>query len=66
MKPWLTVAEAALVVGRHPRNIYRWIEKGILRAEPGDDGAMVVLGQDVRRVESVTKRGRPKGSVGRR
>jgi len=63
MKEWLTVAEAALVVGRHPRNVYRWIEKGILRSETAIDGSFRVPAKDVIRVESVTKRGRPKGSA---
>lgn len=63
MKEWLTVAEAALVVGRHPRNVYRWIEKGILRSNTAADGTLLVPSRDALRVESVTKRGRPRGTA---
>jgi predicted site-specific integrase-resolvase len=66
VKEWLTVAEAALLVGRAPRNIYRWIEKGTLRSRTSADGTLEVKSEDARRVESVTMRGRPRGSAGRR
>lgn len=65
MKEWLTVAEAAVIVGRHPRNVYRWIEKGILRGTTDSHGTLTVLARDALRVESVTRRGRPRGSAGR-
>ncbi len=66
MKDWLTVKEAALVVGRHERNIYRWIEAGTLGSRTSAEGVLLVLSRDVARVESVTRRGRPKGSANRR
>lgn len=66
MKPWLTVKEAALVVGRHERNIYRWIEKGTLASLVNAEGVTEVSAVDVARVESVTRRGRPRGSVSKR
>lgn len=66
MKDWLTVAEAALVVGRHKRNVWRWIEQGKLRARTNADGVMEVRAEDALRIESVTKRGRPRGVPNRR
>lgn len=63
MKQWLTVKEAAVLVGRHPRKVYAWIENGTLRARKSPEGVFEVLAEDARRVESVTKRGRPAGSV---
>lgn len=61
MKEWLTVKEAAYVVNRHERNIYRWIEKGILAARTSEDGTLEVKAEDATRVESITRRGRPRG-----
>ena len=66
MKPWLTVKEAALVVGRHERNIYRWIEAGRLTAHTDADGILMVFTADVQKVEPLVKRGRPRGSVSTR
>lgn len=65
MKPWLTVAEAAVLVGRDKRQVYRWIERKILGAFEADDGSLMVATEDVRRVASVVRRGRPRGSASR-
>lgn len=66
MKSWLSVKEAALVVGRHERNIYRWIEQGKLGSRNDETGCLQVASIDVARVESVTRRGRPRGVPTRR
>ncbi|SFN66552.1 helix-turn-helix domain-containing protein [Mycetocola miduiensis] len=63
MKPWLTVAEAAVLVKRHPRKVYAWIENGTLKARRSADGKYEVSSTDALRVESVTKRGRPAGTA---
>jgi len=65
MKPWLTVAEAAVLVGRHPRKVYAWIENGTLKGRRSADGKLEVSSTDALRVESVTKRGRPVGTASR-
>ncbi|MCU1408482.1 MAG: Exc1 protein [Microbacteriaceae bacterium] len=65
MKQWLTVQEAAYVVGRHPRKVYAWIQNGILKARKNEKGVYEVSAVDAQRVESVTKRGRPVGTASR-
>lgn len=58
MKPLLTVAEAAVLVRRHPQTIYRWISSGKLRAHESERG-LLVQARDVQRVAGSTRRGRP-------
>jgi len=65
VKPWLTVAEAAVLVDRHVSRIYSWIEQRMLRVMEADDGSMLVATEDVRRVASAVRRGRPRGSASR-
>ena len=65
MKPWLTVAEAAVLVGRHPRKVYAWIQNGALKSRTSAAGTLEVASADAVRVESVTKRGRPVGAASR-
>lgn len=62
MKEWLTVKEAALLVGRHPRKIYEWIE-GPLTARTAANGTYEVRRTDLLRVETTMKRGRPRGTA---
>lgn len=59
MKPWLTIAEAALTVGRHKSRIYRWIKKGNLRTRVGIDGKVEVQAADLLNAEANAKPGRP-------
>lgn len=66
MKEWVTVAEAALLVGRHPSRIYAWIDQGRLKATANVDGVIVVSARAVRRIESQVRRGRPRGRASRR
>lgn len=63
MKPWLTVAEAAVLVRRHPRKVYAWIQNGTLKSRTSAGGTLEVSSTDAIRVESVTKRGRPVGTA---
>lgn len=65
MKEWLTVAEAAVLVGRSQRSIYRWVESGSLGSRVEPDGSMRVRSADVRRAESVVRRGRPRDTASR-
>lgn len=66
MKEWVTVAEAAILVGRHPSRIYAWIDKGLLATRTNTDGVTEVLSKAVRRIETEVKRGRPRGTPTRR
>lgn len=66
MKEWITVAEAAVLVGRDKRQIYRWIDQGRLATVVNGEGVTEVLSKAVRRVEGEVKRGRPRGSPTRR
>ena len=52
MKRWLTVPEAMLLVKRSERTIYRWVEKGFIRARRKGKVTML-LAVDVAKVESV-------------
>lgn len=63
-KEWVTVKEAAVLVGRDKRQIYRWIERGRLASRTTAEGITQVLSKAVLRVESGVKRGRPVGSAG--
>jgi hypothetical protein len=65
VKEWVTIAEAATLVGRHASRIYRWIDEGHLATRRNDRGMIEVLSKAVLRIESVTKRGRPRGSASR-
>lgn len=65
-KEWVTVKEAAVLVGRDVRQIYRWIDKGLLYGRADPAGVTVVLSKAVLRIEPDVKRGRPRGSPTRR
>lgn len=60
MKEWVTVAEAAALIRRHPSQIYRWITAGRLATKVGEDGVMRVLSKAVQRIEPTVRRGRPR------
>lgn len=66
MKEWLTIPEAAVVVGRDKSNVWRWIRSGKLHSRTATDGTMQVRRADVLKVEANTKRGRPRGIATRR
>ena len=63
MKEWVTVAEAAALIGRHPSRVYAWIDAGELRFRHGADGQFEGRATQVRSIEGQKKRGRPRGSA---
>lgn len=63
---WVTVKEAAALVGRAPRTIYEWIENDRLAWRLNGDGILEVLSKAVIRVEPTVRRGRPRGIPTRR
>lgn len=65
MKEWITVAEAAALVGRDKRQIYRWIDQNRLATRKSPAGVVEVLAKAVLRIEPDVKRGRPRGSASR-
>jgi hypothetical protein len=62
-REWITVREAAVLVGRHASRIYVWIDQGRLATRVNTDGYTEVLSRAVVRIESEVKRGRPRGSA---
>ncbi len=66
MKEWITIREAALLVGRHVSRIYAWIDGGLLATRVNDAGKTEVLSKAVQRIEGEVKRGRPRGAATRR
>lgn len=66
MKEWITVAEAAALVGRSKRAIYDWIRTNRLATRKNDVGVTEVLSKAVRRIETEVVRGRPPGTPNRR
>lgn len=65
MKEWLTVIEAAFVVGRDQRQIYRWLKVGKLSKYTDPRGRNLINSAELVRVESTIKRGRPEGTASR-
>lgn len=65
-KEWVTVKEAALLVGKAPRTIYEWIENDRLAFRRNSAGVLEVLSKAVLRIEPTVRRGRPRGIPTRR
>ncbi|MCT1395655.1 helix-turn-helix domain-containing protein [Microbacterium sp. p3-SID338] len=65
-KEWMTVKEAAALIGRHVSQVYRWIDAGRLTTRVRADGVTVVLSKAVLRIEPSVRRGRPRGSISQR
>lgn len=65
LKEWLTVTEAAFLVGRKKTSVYDWVKSGRLPSRKSTDGVTEVQSQEVLRVESSVKRGRPRGTASR-
>lgn len=66
MKEWITIREAATLVGRHVSRIYAWIDGGLLATRANEHGVTEVLSKAVVRIEGEVKRGRPRGVPTRR
>lgn len=60
MREWITVKEAAALVGRDKRQIYRWIERDRLATRRNSEGILEVLSKAIVRVEKTVIRGRPR------
>ena len=65
MKEWLTVQEAAVLVGRHQSRIYGWINQGHLQSRVSLRGITKEKTAHVQRIESVVKRAGPRGVLNR-
>lgn len=65
-KEWVTAKEAAVLIGRHVSQVYRWIDAGRLATRVRADGVTVVLSKAVLRIEPQVRRGRPRGAASRR
>jgi len=59
-KEWVTVAEAAILIGRDKRQVYRWIERDRLATRQNAAGVTEVLSKAIIRVEKTVRRGRPR------
>lgn len=59
-KEWVTAKEAAVLIGRHVSQVYRWIDSGRLATRVRPDGVTVLLSKAVLRIEPTVRRGRPK------
>lgn len=62
-KEWVTVKEAAVLIGRHVSQVYRWINAGRLASRTNASGVTMVLSKALLRVEPSVRRGRPRGAV---
>lgn len=62
-KEWVTAKEAAVLIGRHVSQIYRWIDAGRLATRTNSDGVTQMMSRVALRVEPQVRRGRPRGSV---
>ena len=65
MREWLTIQQAAFLVGRKKTSVYDWVKSGRLPSRVGVNGVTEVQSQEVLRVESSVKRGRPRGTASR-
>lgn len=65
-KEWVTVKEAAVLVGKSARTIYEWIEDNRLASHLDSQGRMVVLSRALLRNVPTIRRGRPRGKPTRR
>jgi hypothetical protein len=66
VKEWITVAEAAALIGKTPRAIYYWIDNNRLATRQNTAGVTEVLSKAVVRIEPTVRRGRPRGVPTRR
>jgi hypothetical protein len=67
VKEWLTIPEAAVLANRTPAAIYKWIQRGKLRAYPSIDRGTLVRSRDIDAIDQSTPRqgGRPFGTATR-
>ncbi|WP_349862631.1 helix-turn-helix domain-containing protein [Leifsonia sp. WHRI 6310E] len=60
---WITVPQAATLVGKSQKTIYNWIAAGHLKTDMNEAGATTVSGRQVLAVEPTIKRGRRPGTA---
>lgn len=65
-KEWVSAREAALLVGRHVSQVYRWINAGRLATRINTDGVTQVRSRAILRIEPSVRRGRPRGAASRK
>lgn len=63
---WITVKDAAALIGKSTRAIYEWIEDDRLAVRRDGKNRMTVLAKAVLRIEPTIRRGRPRGKPTRR
>ncbi|GAA1207324.1 hypothetical protein GCM10009587_05850 [Microbacterium maritypicum] len=59
-KEWVTAKEAAVLIGRHVSQVYRWIDAGRLATRTNTEGVTQVMSKAVLRIEPSVRRGRPR------
>jgi hypothetical protein len=57
---WVTVAQAAKLVGRTERSIYLWIDAHRVTPRKNDDGVLIVRYGALLKAEAGIRRGRPR------
>ena len=60
IRSWLTVKQAAFIVGRSANRIYAWIEAGKVVTKIDEKGVTMVQHMSLMQAEADTRRGRPK------
>ena len=61
---FVSIADAAQAVNRHPVTLGRWVRSGILPAARVGDGPYLVRLEDVRKAVKLPVRGRPQKKAG--
>lgn len=64
IRSWLTVKQAAFIVGRSANRIYAWINEGKVESQLDANGITQVGHMSLMRAEAATKRGRPRTTRG--
>lgn len=59
IKSWLTVKEAAFIVGRTPKTIYGWVSDKDIEHRVNEHGVTEIGHMSLMRTEAATRRGRP-------
>ena len=60
MKEWVSIKEAALLVGKHQSRIYKWIDAKSIEQRIAANGTIEIRAEEVLSVEATVRRGRPK------
>ena len=60
IRPWLTVKQAAFLVGRSATQVYAWIRADKVETRVDEHGVTLVGHLSLMRAEAAMKRGRPR------